>query len=179
VAARQAAAIIGINEKTVKRYYDLLRRNLAHVAEHGGAGKFSIHEADCKGRLPVFGYIRTDASVSVLFPASEGAAVSELSPAYVVWADSRRALERCDLDSFRCLPHNVGGNALSLRQSEEFWLYVKKGLALYRGGFCKNFHLFLREMEFRYNNRGNAEVTKLLVTLLKHRDATIIRAMEE
>ncbi|HUT98430.1 MAG TPA: transposase, partial [bacterium] len=45
---------------------------------------------------------------------------------------------------------------------ENFWGYAKRRLKVYHGGFKRNFDLFIREMEFRFNHRGDQNVLKYL-----------------
>ncbi|MDB5295547.1 MAG: hypothetical protein JWO31_1530 [Phycisphaerales bacterium] len=40
---------------------------------------------------------------------------------------------------------------------ENFWRFAGRPLKLYRGGWKRNFRLFVREMEFRLNDRHDVD----------------------
>jgi transposase len=50
---------------------------------------------------------------------------------------------------------------------EGFWSYAKKFLIKYNGISKKNFYLYLKEIEWRYNNRKEPNIKLKLIKLLK------------
>ena len=61
-------------------------------------------------------------------------------------------------------------NEQNLNGLEGFWSYAKNWLYQYRGVPRKYFHLYLKEIEFRFNNRKEkllTEIVKLLVSETK------------
>ena len=50
---------------------------------------------------------------------------------------------------------------------EGFWSYAKKFLIKYNGVSKKNFYLYLKEIEWRYNNRKEPNIKLKLIKLLK------------
>lgn len=49
---------------------------------------------------------------------------------------------------------------------EGFWSYAKRFLQKYNGVSKKNFYLYLKEIEWRFNNRQNPDLERLLLKLL-------------
>lgn len=50
---------------------------------------------------------------------------------------------------------------------ENFWIFAKQRLNIYHDGYKNNFYLFLKEMEFRFNNRNNKTVLNYLLHLFE------------
>ena len=163
IPSRQGAHEIGINEKTVKRYYDLLRRGVAAAGENGWFSAGS----PLQEKMPVFGFSLLDNIVKVSFPQQHIRDSEPAAPDYLICADNMKALQSLNLDAFHCYSRlrQMGEPAL-VRTPPDFWMFVKQRLVLYRGGFRKNFPLFVSEMEFRYNNRGNKDAMLMLARML-------------
>ncbi|RZI46123.1 transposase [Candidatus Finniella inopinata] len=52
---------------------------------------------------------------------------------------------------------------------ENFWSFAKRRLKLYHGGFKVNFYFFLKEMEYRFNNREDDKAVEKLYRLISSR----------
>jgi len=52
-----------------------------------------------------------------------------------------------------------------INKLEGFWNYAKTWLYHYRGVPKQNFHLYLKEIEFRFNNR-NRNIFNMLINIL-------------
>lgn len=186
VPASAAAAEQGVNSKTLQKYYDLLRRTITETSEReairlfGGAAmhRALFHEiAAVRGAgrepQPLFCVMQRGGQLSLLAAAEEGAGglSAETGSAEIagwVYARDRRTLCSLDLDGIHLLP---AGGPTGSAVATTFWIYAKKGLVRYHGGFRKNFHLFVREMEFRFNNQDEDAALAFLLEILQ-RDRT-------
>lgn len=185
VPASAAAAEQGLNSKTLQRYYDLLRRAVTEASERDAIRQFGaaamhpapFHESAADrgvGRdpQPLFCVMQRGGRVSLLCAGeaaaggpSAGTGSGEI--AGWIYARDRRTLCSLDLDGIHLLP---AGGPKGGAGATSFWTYAKKGLVRYHGGFRKNFRLFVREMEFRFNNQDeDAAVTFLLEILQRDR----------
>ena len=128
------------------------------------------------GKIPVFGLLKRRGEVRVVFPARvdaeslTGAIKEHVTAQSWVYSDSFSSYDRLKIDGFRHerINHSetfVEGK-VHINGIENFWGYAKRRLKLYHGGFKKNFPLFLKEMEFRFNQRNNNDVVKLLTRYL-------------
>lgn len=172
---------LGLNRKTVQRYYLILRLRITKDRERALLELFGNFTPDTspfggcspagpgqsgQGRHPVFGIITRGREAWVLFPEQGGrhgtpveTVTDALAPDYWVYARGPGAYEKKDIDRFSCLPATG---------REEFWLFAKRRLRKYYGGFKRNFPLFIREMEFRFNHRDDADPVAHLLSLLPH-----------
>ncbi len=181
VPASAAAVELGLNSKTLQRYYDVIRRgiteaNEAFAKDHfGGTGinPAIFHAAAaCRGlgagTQPLFCLVDWKGKFSLLFPGEDLEAVRAVGaiPAILGWAYAQddRALSLLDLDRTHFL-FTAETNDGALDRS--FWPDFKRGLLRYHGGFRKNFRLFVREMEFRCNYRNEASAVGLLMEILQ------------
>lgn len=192
VPATRVATDIGLNSKTVQRYYHLLRQKIAAESDRDRpvlAGEIEVDESyfggvqkgkrgrGAGGKISVFGLLKRKGRVVVMIPqrvtkpSLQGAIKEYVQPQSIVFSDSFRAYENLDLEGFHHvrIDHSqifATGKA-HINGIENFWGFAKRRLKLYHGGYKKNFYLFLKEMEFRFNHRNDNNVTDLLWNLLK------------
>lgn len=177
--AASSCGRLGLNRKTIQRYYLILRLRITRNRERilrEVFGDVSLAQAPFAGlcpagpargehgRYPVFGTISRGGEVWVVFPGKSAHAGQTaeaqgdcLVPDYWVYARDLGAFERKEIDRFAC----TAGTG-----REEFWPFARRRLKRYYGGFKKNFPLFIREMEFRYNHRDDPDAVAYLVKLL-------------
>ncbi len=178
VPASAAAADLGMNSKTLQKHYDVLRRAITaasegYTIEQFGAARIDpalFHESAARkglgsGVKPLFCLAHGVGKVSLLHAGEgvDGACADVAIPSLLGWvyAQDHKALCALDLDRTHFLA-TAGNNAAAT-----FWLTVKMGLVRYHGGFRKNFHLFVREMEFRFNNNDDESAVALLMEILQ------------
>jgi len=192
VPAERVANDLGINRKTVQRYFSRLRERIAEDSERvlgklsgeievdesyfGGARK-GKRGRGAGGKIPVFGLLKRDGDVRVVFPKQvnrvtlQGAIKSHVRPQSWVYSDSFRAYNHLDLEGFkhRRISHSecFGKGQVHINGIENFWGFAKRRLKIYHGGFKKNFPFFMREMEYRFNHRNDPDVVNHLVKMLK------------
>lgn len=192
VPATRVARNLGVNRNTVMRYYTIVRVGVASEREKEFkqlAGEVEVDEAyfggirkgkrgrGAGGKCPVFGLLKRDGEVRVLFPARldrttlHAAIKTNVVPQSWVYSDSYSAYDRIDLEGFKHARINhsesFGKNRVHINGIENFWGFAKRRLKLYHGGFKRNFPLFIREMEFRFNHRNDMHVIDHLFKLLK------------
>lgn len=161
--ASAAAEEWGVNIKTVQKYYDHLRRAISRDNERSAQEQFGSASVDpalfldmAAGTIagayakPLFCLAQRSEKISLLCshgPPSGGfARITARDVLGWVYARDWEAFQELDLDRIHFLSA-VEGSA-----HNAFWIYAKRNLVRYHGGFRKNFHLFVREMEFRFNN---------------------------
>ncbi|MHB8120701.1 MAG: hypothetical protein ACYDG4_00990 [Desulfuromonadaceae bacterium] len=181
VPATAAAAEIGVNSKTIQKYYDLLRRtvseaNKALAVRHFGAATIDPvlfyngtgGKAQGAELKPLFCLAKSEAGISLLSTQmvlpGEAATVSNNDILGWVYARDHNAFESLDLDRIHFIS-TAEENAVDTSRS--FWTFAKKGLVKYHGGFRKNFYLFMREMEFRFNNHSKDSTRSYLISILQ------------
>ena len=181
IPALRMATDLGINYRAVERVYRKMREILYHICELEGArmsGEIEIDEAyfggkrkgnrgrGARGKSVVFGLLERDGRVytkvvySLTAPTLMEIIRKKTRKGSVYHTDSFR--------SYRSLKRF--GKHLTVNHSrqfakqgrkyhshingvEGFWSFAKHGLYQYRGVSRSTFHLYLKEMEYRYNHR--------------------------
>lgn len=169
--AEKGAKEVGINRKTMQHYYMKIRSDVAinrELALINTLGNKTLDVAPFEkslgdGIYPVMGLLVRENEICVLFPQTEQRQPGNIAANCLIYSPDHRTYEGINLDRF--LFYSLKGICHEKTRGEWFWNYTKKGLKKYRGGFRKNFHLFVREMEFRFNATGSESYLQLLSTL--------------
>jgi len=187
VPAAAAARDLSLNNVTATRYYGRLRERIAADREAQLSKLHGRIEADesyfggvhkgkrgrgAAGKIPVFGLLKRGGEVRVILPRRcdgeqlVGAIRANVELDSIVYTDSYSAYNRLSLKGFHHERVNhdqtfADGHS-HINGIENFWGYAKRRLKVYHGGFKHNFHLFIREMEFRFNHRNDQNVLKYL-----------------
>lgn len=159
-AIHRAAGDLGLNRKTVHRYFAMLRRALALRADERDrrAAAPAPPAAVYVGELAHGGLLGGLDTVTVF-----GLTLAE-GRVRLVLAERIKDWSGLNLDSLR--PVRRGGPE-ECRLADDFWTFARQGLKHYRGGFKRRLPLYLREMEFRYNHQGRPqEAAEVLAALL-------------
>lgn len=175
VTARSAADIMEFQSNTVILFYRKVRQviieNLTDFAPE--QGEFEADESyfggvrkgkrgrGATGKVPVFGILKrggkvytkmvADTKTRTLFDALK----SKILPDSVVYTDSYRSYDILDVSDFK--HYRINHSKLFVDKQnhingiENFWNQAKRVLRKYNGIPRKNFHLFLKECEFRFN----------------------------
>jgi len=192
VPASRVAVDLGVNRKTVLRYYTLLRERIALERDkelEQLAGEVEVDESyfggvrkgkrgrGAAGKIPVFGLLKRNGEVRVVFPERldrktlQGAIKRHVRPQSWVYSDGYQVYDRLDLEGFKhvriCHDETFGNGKAHINGIENFWGFAKRRLKMYHGGFKKNFTLFIREMEFRFNHRDDENVVAYLFNLIR------------
>ncbi|MBI2573935.1 MAG: IS1595 family transposase [Candidatus Wildermuthbacteria bacterium] len=188
--ASRLASDLGVNYRTVERVYRKLRDVIYHTCEMEGArmsGEIEIDDAyfggkhkgrrgrGAAGKSVVLGLLERDGRVytrivySLDAPGLMDIIRRRTRKGSVYYTDSFR--------SYRSLKRF--GKHLTLSHTREFarmgrkyhshingiegfWSYAKHGLYQYRGVSRANLHLYLKEMEYRFNHRHDNLLKNLI-----------------
>lgn len=177
-SAAETAELLQLNIKTVQRYFHNLRISIEQHCMQLTKGQYGFTSAVTAAfqaeqqktgigltTKPVSAIMATAHTVSILtldVETNEAQTDSCSRPDGWLYAKDGESLIRSQIDHIHCLSSETDYISLIL----PFWQYAKQGLNRYQGGFRHHFPLFLREMEFRYNNRGNHDGARLCLDLL-------------
>jgi transposase len=190
--AAAAARDLSLQRKTAQRYYHRLRLAIAASAEaqlrklggaveidesYFGGKRHGKRGRGAGGKVPVFGLLKRGGRVRVLFPERldratlQGAVRKNVRAQSWVYSDRLRAYDRLSLAGFRHVrvdhARRFARGKAHINGIENFWGFAKRRLKMYHGGWKKNFRLFMREMEFRFNHRKDPKVVQSLVKMLR------------
>jgi hypothetical protein len=172
--AGHAAAALNLNRKTVARHYHLLREGIGIIC---GEGK----GPSCRGappeRTPQRILVREVPAAILAFeggrvrvilnPDGERHLGSDGLDSALVYARSGQALAKVDLGDFLIFLTGPEDGPEQAGEILKFWRFTKRLGLLYRGRNREDFALFMREAEFRFNQRDNPEVVSTLFDILK------------
>ena len=176
--ARCAADLVGVHRNTAAYYFLRLREIIAlhceREAEEVFGGEIEVDESyfggtrkgkrgrGAAGKVPVFGLLKrggrvytkiiTDASGSTLLPIIE----RKIVPDSIVYSDSWRGYNVLDVSAFKHYRINhsklFADKKNHINGIENFWNQAKRHMRKFNGVPRRNFELFLKECEWRFNN---------------------------
>jgi ribosomal protein L37AE/L43A len=185
IPAEEGAKRLGVNRKTMQRYYRHLRTEIAAVSdreiarcaapgrEAGGTGG-ALPEEPAAGPgeivcyLAVLGGLVRVVATSLYQQQFWGA----LRPLPFATLTARRIYPdaRYRLDDFHLAPGTLDGQAGERGREfyliEKFWKFSRRRLSSYRAISPKNLVLLLKEMEFRFNSTDAEAAEQYLVSKL-------------
>lgn len=187
VTARSAADLLGLQANTVALFYTKLRQLIIENASRDDellAGEVEVDESyfggvrkgkrgrGAAGKVPVFGLLKRGGKVFVL-PINDASSDTlmpiirkKIKPDSVVYTDAFRSYNVLDVSEFK--HYRINHSRLfadkhnHINGIENFWNQAKRVLRKYNGIPRKNFPLFLKECEFRFNYGSPAEQLKTL-----------------
>ncbi|MBU6414810.1 IS1595 family transposase [Patescibacteria group bacterium] len=181
LTAVQAAKQMRVNRNTADRYYGIFRERIAEHQESQKQkfrGSVEIDESyfgsarrgDKRGRgvgrkIPVVGILKRngvvyteiipDVSRKTLMPIIEKLVRKSKSNMYT---DKWRSYDGLVLSGYKHYRINhskeFARNHNHINGIESFWSYVKRKMRKHNGIPKQKFYLYLKESEFRFNNRG-------------------------
>jgi transposase-like protein len=178
--ATKAAKYSGVNRNTVNKLFHKLRVRIAEIsiAASPEEGEFEVDESyfgarrvrgkrgrGAAGKTPVFGILKREGKVFVnivanctkeqLMPIIEGK-VLEGSTIYSDGWKSYDGLILNGYDHYRVYhsKNEFARGKAHINGIESFWSFAKRRLAKFNGLTDDNFHLHLKECEYRWNNKG-------------------------
>lgn len=187
VTARSAADLLGLQANTVALFYTKLRQLIIENASRDDellAGEVEVDESyfggvrkgkrgrGAAGKVPVFGLLKRGGKVFVL-PINDASSDTlmpiirkKIKPDSVVYTDAFRSYNVLDVSEFK--HYRINHSRLfadkhnHINGIENFWNQAKRVLRKYNGIPRKNFPLFRKECEFRFNYGSPAEQLKTL-----------------
>jgi transposase-like protein len=180
LTALQTASDLGFNRHTVERYYEIFRTKIADYQEQQEIklrGHIEIDESyfgsrrfgDPRGRstatkIPVIGILKRnglvyteilpDVSSRTIMPIITGLIEKSKSNVYT---DRWRSYDGLVLSGYKHHRINHSKEFVTshhhINGIESFWSYVKRKMRKHNGIPKKKFYLYLKEAEFRFNQR--------------------------
>jgi transposase len=190
--ARTAAALVGVNKISATNFYHRLRQIIhERLAEEAGelAGEVEMDESyfggvrkgkrgrGAAGKTPVFGLLKRggkvftmavkDTKSDTLIPII----ACKVQPDSIVYTDSYRSYDVLDITDFHHFRINhsklFADKHNHINGIENFWNQAKRHLRKYNGIPKRNFDLFLKECEWRFNYGPPDQLLKTLRKWLK------------
>jgi transposase len=124
------------------------------------------------GKVPVFGLLKRNGRVYVAIIPNVASATlfpiirDKIRPDSIVYTDSFKSYDALDVSEFRHVRINhselFADQTNHINGIENFWNQAKRHLRSFNGIPSQHFHLFIKECEWRFNNRPVANLAKLL-----------------
>lgn len=191
VTARTAASLVSVNIKTAISYFQRLRVLIYEQSEHlellegeieadesyfGGSRK-GKRGRGAAGKVPVFGLLKRNGKVfTVVIPDAKEATLipiirQRVKPDSIVYTDTWRSYNALDVSEFKHYRINhsklFADKQNHINGIENFWNQAKRHLRRFNGIPKENFHLFLKECEWRFNNSDPKSQLKQLTQWVK------------
>ncbi len=188
VTARSAANLLGIQPNSAILFYRKVRQVIAIYLAREAAeifnGDIEIDESyfggvrkgkrgrGATGKVVVFGMLKRHGKVYTVVVENTKAATlmpviaNKIKPDSVVYTDTYRSYDALDVTEFH--HHRINHSELfadkknHINGIENFWNQAKRVLRKYNGIDKKNFPLFLKECEFRFNYGTPVNQLKIL-----------------
>ncbi|QBQ63471.1 IS1595 family transposase [Actinobacillus indolicus] len=188
VTARTASDLLGIQHNSAALFYRKIRLvieyNLNLEAHTLFDGEVELDESyfggirkgkrgrGAGGKTAVFGLLKRNGKVytvvvkdtkqSTLMPIIS----SKIKPDSIVYTDGYRSYNALDVSEFKHFRINHSKEFVKdhnhINGIENFWSQAKRVLRKYNGIDKKNFHLFIKECEFRFNYSTPSNQLKIL-----------------
>lgn len=185
--ARVAAELAGVHRNSAALYYRKLREViLARTREaQPFGGEVEVDESyfgarkrkgppgrGAAGKVPVFGLLKRGGRVHAVMIANvRGATLlpiirQRVRPDAVVYSDGYSSYGALDVSEFRHVridkAQGYARGRAHINGIENFWSQAKRHLRRYNGVPRQNFHLFLAECEWRFNEAPPGNLLKTL-----------------
>jgi transposase len=185
--ARTAAEIVGVNKNTAQLFFHKLRLIIAQKQGSGlvFSGEVEVDESyfggrrkgkrgrGVAGKVPVFGLLKRggkvfaeiiqDAKSETLIPLIR----ERVKPDSIVYTDTFKGYNALDVSEFKHVRINhsklFAENHNHINGIENFWNQAKRHMRKFNGVPKKNFKLFLKECEWRFNFPSPKEQLKILI----------------
>lgn len=196
LTATQTAGLLGINRNTVNRYYRLIREAIYYLQVVESVGRVrgaleldesyfgGVHKGNkgrsTKSKIPVFGILKRNGKVyTEIVPDVKAVTLRRIIKRHIrsgstLYTDAFASYDGLVLDGYEHIRINhsvamVTGRGNHINGIESFWSYAKNKLAKFYGIRAKDFPYYLKEMEFRFNRRGEQLEKSIYVALRAYR----------
>ncbi len=191
VPAIKASKMLSINRHSGERIYAIIRINIARECEKQSplGGEVEVDESyfggkrkgqrgrGAAGKVPVFGILKRNDKVYTRIVEDVSRKTlrriirTRVIPESAIYSDSFRSYNGLVLDGFKHyrIDHDSGfinEGRSHINGIENFWGYAKTKLKRYYGVSREHYYLYLKEMEFRFNNR-NRDLRCIIRGILK------------
>lgn len=184
--ARTAANLVNVNKTTAAYYFHRLREIIAAETQNRDvlSGEFEVDESyfggtrkgkrgrGAAGKVPVFGILKRGGKVyTQVIPDAKGKTLipiieDRIMPDSIVYSDCWRGYDVLDVSEFK--HYRINHSKIFADQKnhingiENFWNQAKRHMRKFNGIPAKNFALFLKECEWRFNNSDSKSQLKQL-----------------
>jgi len=193
LTATQTAKHLKISRHTANRIYLIIREKIAHFEQEnqtifrgeieldesyfGGKHKYNRGRS-LKSKIPVFGVLKRNGKVYTQIVSDVKRETlmkvirTRIEPKdSTVYTDSWKSYDGLILDGYKHYRINhskefARGKKNHINGIESFWSYAKSKLSKYYGISPKRFYLYLKEAEFRFNNRNHPNLAKLIQKIM-------------
>ena len=158
-----------------KDYALLLKGEVEADESYFGGKRKGPRGRGAKNKIPVFGILERNGLVSVDVVPNVGAntllnmTIKKVRRGSIVYTDKFRCYDSLMFCGYRHLKVDHGkyfaSGKVYINGLEGFWSFAKERLIKYHGVSKEMFPLYLKELEFRYNNR-NKDLFVLLTKLM-------------
>ena len=158
-----------------KNYELLLKGEVEADESYFGGKRKGKRGRGAYNKVPVFGILERDGLVSVDVVPNVGAktllnmTIKKVRRGSIVYTDKFRCYDSLMFCGYRHLKVDHGkyfaNGKVYINGLEGFWSFAKERLMKYHGVSKEKFPLYLKELEYRYNNR-NKDLFLLLTQLL-------------
>jgi transposase-like protein len=192
LTATQSAKLLKINRNTINRYYRIIRECITEYEDrliYNFAGEIELDESyfgghhkgnigrSTKSKIPVFGILKRNGIVYTQIVPDVSARTlksiikHKISKGSTIYSDSWKSYQGLVFYGYEHIRINHDKELVDKQKNhingiESFWDYVKNKLSKFYGIRPEHFYLYLKEYEFRFNNR-NQDIEKLLVKILR------------
>ena len=191
VTARTSAKICRVNFKTAVAWYNKFRKLIAEALEKEHKifeGEIELDESyfggkrkgkrgrGANGKVAVFGIYKRNGYVHTVSVCKTRSYTliplvhKHVQPDSIVYTDCYRSYDVLDASQFHHYRINHDKkfveNKNHINGIENFWRQAKRNMQKYNGIPRKNFDLFLKECEWRFNYRPTERLLKMLYTLV-------------
>jgi len=183
--ARAASELVGIQPNTAILFYQRLRKLIASkLPNYQFSGEIELDESyfggkrkgkrgrGASGKVAVFGILKRggkvytqvilDAKKSTLMPIIQ----EKVTPDSIVYTDTFRSYNALDINGFhhRRINHSelFADKTNHINGIENFWNQAKRHMRKFNGIKRENFHLFLKECEWRFNGGNHKQLLEQL-----------------
>ncbi|UXZ04109.1 IS1595 family transposase [Moraxella nasicaprae] len=188
VTARSAADLLQIHPNSAALFYHKIRLvieyHLAQETKELFDGEIELDESyfggirkgkrgrGAAGKTAVFGLLKRNGKVFVVVVKDTKTNIlmpiitSKIKPDSIVYTDSYKSCNALDVSDFKHFRINHSKEFAQdhnhINGIENFWSQAKRVLRKYNGIDKKNFHLFIKECEFRFNYGTPSNQLKIL-----------------
>ncbi len=189
--ARTTARLVNVNKSTAAYYFHRLREIITLECKNEAllSGEFEVDESyfggtrkgkrgrGAAGKVPVFGILKRGGKVyTQIIPDAKSKTLmpiirDKIQPDSIVYSDCWRGYNVLDVSEFK--HYRINHSKLFANEKnhingiENFWNQAKRHMRKFNGIPAKQFELFLKECEWRFNNSDPADQLKQLKQWVK------------
>lgn len=189
ITVLKAKKQLGLDYKTVHKLFTLIRALVVQRSEGKLSGEIEMDESyfggkrkgkrgrGAGGKTPVFGILERNGKVSIEIVPDVKAetllrlAIKKVKRGSLIYTDCYRSYDGLCTYGFKHerIEHSrqFANGKVYINGIEGFWSYAKQRLLRYHGISKELFGLYLKELEFRYNNRQSNLFDKIIENIGK------------